>query len=276
MPKNKKTLLYLHGGAYVACGAETHGPLITTLSEYSHSDVYFPIYGLAPKNPFPCAINDALNTYKYLLDNEISADKIFVAGDSAGGGLTLALLQKIREENLKGALDNKNLSEENKKDQPNEIIGTNIRLKGDRPIHYENIENSSYRFNLDNDNYYDGLSSFSLQKPRIRNYIHEWIFHEMMGDFGLIKLNYHFFHLYINGENHGLFALEEKLSKEIVERNQRRNGPIFTSVNFINTRDDPALKIYKDKYWSRPDNIELAKIATNKLSNFLRKINETR
>ena len=98
--KNKKTLLYLHGGAYVACGAETHGPLITTLSEYSHSDVYFPIYGLAPKNPFPCAINDALNTYKYLLDNEISADKIFVAGDSAGGGLTLALLQKIREENL--------------------------------------------------------------------------------------------------------------------------------------------------------------------------------
>ena len=74
--------------------------LITTLYEYSHSDVYFPIYGLAPKNPFPCAINDALNTYKYLLDNEISADKIFVAGDSAGGGLTLALLQKIREENL--------------------------------------------------------------------------------------------------------------------------------------------------------------------------------
>ena len=54
--KNKKTLLYLHGGAYVACGAETHGPLITTLSEYSHSDVYFPIYGLAPKNPFPLLV----------------------------------------------------------------------------------------------------------------------------------------------------------------------------------------------------------------------------
>ena len=98
---NKKTLLYLHGGAYVACGPETHGPLITRLSEYSQCDVYFPIYGLAPKNPFPCAINDALNTYKYLIDKEVSADKIFIAGDSAGGGLTLALLQKIREENLK-------------------------------------------------------------------------------------------------------------------------------------------------------------------------------
>ena len=97
---NKKTLLYLHGGAYVACGPETHGPLITRLSEYSQCDVYFPIYGLAPKNPFPCAINDALNTYKYLIDKEVSADKIFIAGDSAGGGLTLALLQKIREEKL--------------------------------------------------------------------------------------------------------------------------------------------------------------------------------
>lgn len=151
------------------------------------------------------------------------------------------------------------------------VLNARIRLKGGRKMHWEEKKTSSYNFYLNDNQYLMGMSTFTIHKPGARNYIHEWIFHEMMGDFGLIKLNYHFFHLYINGENHGLYVLEEKLSKEIVERNQRRNGPIFTSVNFINTRDDiSALKIYKDKYWSRPENIELAKIATNKLSNFLK------
>ncbi len=150
-------------------------------------------------------------------------------------------------------------------------LNAKIRLKGGRKMHWEEKKTSSYNFYLEDDQYLMGMSTFTIHKPGARNYIHEWIFHEMMGDFGLIKLNYHFFHLYINGESHGLYALEEKLSKEIIERNQRRNGPIFTSVNFINSPDEiAALKIYKEKYWSRPENIELAQIATNKLSNFLK------
>ena len=98
--KSNKTLLYLHGGGYVACGPETHGALITQLSLITNSHVVFPIYRLAPENPFPAAIEDALITYKDLLEKGISPNEIFIAGDSAGGGLTLALLQKIRSKEL--------------------------------------------------------------------------------------------------------------------------------------------------------------------------------
>ena len=97
---SNKTLLYLHGGGYVACGPETHGALITQLSLITNCHVVFPIYRLAPENPFPAAIEDALATYKNLLEVGINANEIFIAGDSAGGGLTLALLQKIKSEEL--------------------------------------------------------------------------------------------------------------------------------------------------------------------------------
>ena len=93
--KSNKTLLYLHGGGYVACGPETHGPLITQLSLMAKTHVLFPIYRLAPEYPFPAAIEDAVTSYRYLLDQGIEPREIFVAGDSAGGGLTMALLQKI-------------------------------------------------------------------------------------------------------------------------------------------------------------------------------------
>tara|TARA_B100001996_G_C18651691_1_gene589629 strand:- start:988 stop:1911 length:924 start_codon:yes stop_codon:yes gene_type:complete len=98
--QSNKTLLYLHGGGYVACGPETHGALITELSLIAKTHVLFPIYRLAPEHPFPAAIEDALSSYKYLLNEGIDSREIFIAGDSAGGGLTMALLQKIKEENL--------------------------------------------------------------------------------------------------------------------------------------------------------------------------------
>lgn len=98
--KSNKTLLYLHGGGYVACGPDTHGALITQLSLVTNSHVEFPIYRLAPENPFPAAIEDALKAYKYVLKKNKNSKEIFIAGDSAGGGLTLALLQKIKSEKI--------------------------------------------------------------------------------------------------------------------------------------------------------------------------------
>merc|ERR1711964_919237 len=156
----------------------------------------------------------------------------------------------------------------------NKKLDARIRLKGGRAIHWKDKSKSSYNFYLREGQYIKGMRTFTIHKPGVRNYIHEWIYHEMMGDMGLIKSNYDFVHLYINGENHGLYALEEKMSKEIIERNKRRNGPIFTSVNFISdflirSKGNVALKIYNDKFWSRPENIELAKVATNKLTDFI-------
>ena len=73
------------------------------------------------------------------------------------------------------------------------------------------------------------LKNFQLQKPRARNYIYEWIFHELNSEIeDSISLKYEFFNLYINGENYGLYVLEESFSHILIERSKKRNGPIFS------------------------------------------------
>ena len=96
--KNKNIILYLHGGGYVTCGPETHATLVTQLSRISGSRTVFPIYRLAPENPFPAAIEDCLSVYKDLIKEGISPKNISLIGDSAGGGLVMALLQIFNKE----------------------------------------------------------------------------------------------------------------------------------------------------------------------------------
>ena len=97
---NEGVILYLHGGGYVTCGPETHASLVTQLSEFTRSKIIFPEYRLAPKDPFPAAIDDCLMVYKELIRNGIDSKNISLVGDSAGGGLVMALLQIIQRDNL--------------------------------------------------------------------------------------------------------------------------------------------------------------------------------
>tara|TARA_R110000868_G_scaffold157512_2_gene384807 strand:- start:5573 stop:6514 length:942 start_codon:yes stop_codon:yes gene_type:complete len=90
-------LLYLHGGGYILCSPDTHRPLIATLAKKSGSRALVIDYRLAPEHPFPAAIDDALKAYRWLLAQGTPASSITVAGDSAGGGLTLALLLSLRD-----------------------------------------------------------------------------------------------------------------------------------------------------------------------------------
>ncbi len=153
-------------------------------------------------------------------------------------------------------------------DKDNKYSGE-IRLKGDRKVHFVEKEKSSYKVKLDKDQYYLGLRKFSLQKPRIRNYIHEWIFHEMAGDLDLIRIKYEFLNLSINGEQKGLYVLEEGFGKELVERNKRRNSPIFgLNEDLYEETDDPVFEIYNKKYWSKDENKDLARVASQKLRDF--------
>ena len=71
-------------------------------------------------------------------------------------------------------------------------IPVKIRLKGDRNSHYEEIEKSSYKIIIRSEEKLMGIKKFSFIKPRIRNYIHEWLFHEFSGEGRLIKLKYNF------------------------------------------------------------------------------------
>lgn len=90
-------LYYLHGGGYVACSPATHRPLTSWLTKLLGSRTFALDYRLAPEHRFPAALEDAIAGYRWLRSQGIAAGEIVVAGDSAGGGLTLALLIALRD-----------------------------------------------------------------------------------------------------------------------------------------------------------------------------------
>src|SRR5713226_6743944 len=88
-------LLYFHGGGYFGCSAESHRP-ITVYYALHGFRVFAPDYRLAPENPFPAAVDDAVAFYRALLTAGYSPRNIVVAGESAGGGLSLSLMLALR------------------------------------------------------------------------------------------------------------------------------------------------------------------------------------
>lgn len=89
-------VLYLHGGAYVTGSPRTHRGLTSRLARDAKVCVAVPDYRLAPEHPHPAAVDDAMAAYQGLLDQGIPANKIIVAGDSAGGGLSMALALRLK------------------------------------------------------------------------------------------------------------------------------------------------------------------------------------
>lgn len=93
-------LLYLHGGGYVSGSVSTHIGMTSRLSGASQAKVLALDYRLGPEHPFPAAVEDAVAAYRWLLNEGFDAQRIAVSGDSAGGGLTVALLLALRSESL--------------------------------------------------------------------------------------------------------------------------------------------------------------------------------
>lgn len=96
----RQTVLYLHGGGYVAGHPRVYRNFCSRLAHGLSADVYVPDYRLAPESPFPAALDDARAAYEALLAQGISPQQLTVAGDSAGGGLTLSLLLSLRDAKL--------------------------------------------------------------------------------------------------------------------------------------------------------------------------------
>lgn len=92
-----RILLYLHGGAWFMGSTNTHRAFVSYLSHASRVRVLSINYRLAPENPFPAGLDDCIIAYEWLMQAGITADKIVVAGDSAGGNLALALLVALRD-----------------------------------------------------------------------------------------------------------------------------------------------------------------------------------
>ncbi|MFP7298336.1 alpha/beta hydrolase [Neobacillus niacini] len=104
--KGDMVILYLHGGGYGYCSADTHRSLAARVMIEAGVKVLLPEYRLAPEHPFPAAIEDTLTIYRWLLKQGYDSSKIIFAGDSAGGGLSAATTLALRDQSepLPGAL----------------------------------------------------------------------------------------------------------------------------------------------------------------------------
>ena len=91
-----RVILFLHGGGYVIGSMRTHREMISRLSRATGARALGLDYRLAPESPFPAPVEDTLAAYRWLLSNGVNPKKIAIAGDSAGGGLTVAALVALR------------------------------------------------------------------------------------------------------------------------------------------------------------------------------------
>jgi monoterpene epsilon-lactone hydrolase len=95
-----RAVLYLHGGGYAIGSLNTHRRLAYDISATSAARVLLIDYRLAPEHPFPAAVDDAASAWRWLLQQGFATNRRAIAGDSAGGGLTIAALVNLRDKKL--------------------------------------------------------------------------------------------------------------------------------------------------------------------------------
>jgi acetyl esterase/lipase len=94
-------ILYLHGGGYIVGSPLSHRHLVAEIGRAARMRALAIDYRLAPEHPCPAAVEDAVSAYRWLLDRGIEPRRIVIAGDSAGGGLTVATLVSLRDQNIR-------------------------------------------------------------------------------------------------------------------------------------------------------------------------------
>jgi acetyl esterase/lipase len=92
-----RVLLFIHGGGYSSGSLRSHRHMVAEVGRLARLRTLALDYRLAPENPFPAGLDDVLAAYHFLIGLGITADRIVMAGDSAGGGLTLAAVLALRD-----------------------------------------------------------------------------------------------------------------------------------------------------------------------------------
>ena len=111
--------------------------------------------------------------------------------------------------------------------EDNVLKPCNVRLKGDLPDHWLTSK-WSLRVKMKGENLVSGMSRFSIQNPITRSNTLEWLFLETLRKEGLMGVRYDFVNIVINGKSKGIYAIEEYISKEFVENNNRREGVVIS------------------------------------------------
>lgn len=97
---SEHSILYLHGGGYVVGAPKDYREMVPRIARAAQARALFADYRLAPEHPHPAAVEDAVAAYRWLLANGARPGGIVVAGDSAGGGLTVAALVALRDQGV--------------------------------------------------------------------------------------------------------------------------------------------------------------------------------
>ncbi len=95
-----RRMLYLHGGGYVGGSPRSHRPMVARIAEAAHATAIVAEYRLGPEHACPAAFEDAVAVYRWMLEGGAEPERIVVAGDSAGGGLTVALALALKDMGL--------------------------------------------------------------------------------------------------------------------------------------------------------------------------------
>jgi len=135
----------------------------------------------------------------------------------------------------------------------NDTVKLAIKLKGDRPIHYKKQKGWSFRLKSNN-TLYKNLNAFSLHHPGCRNYIYEEIYHKLLKSQQIHFLHYDFVQLNINGNNWGVYALEEFFSQKFFINNSLIPSAVFRFSEDYGTAYSsyPLFKPFKGSYTNNP------------------------
>jgi len=185
----------------------------------------------------------------------------------------ILILEKNRQDILEGKLTG---SGDDRFKTVKASIATNddkfdisLRIKGDRIQNFINMDSISYKIKINKNESFKNMRKFSLIKPRIRNYIHEWLFHEFGRTQNLTTINYDFVYLNVNGKNNGLYAIEENFDSWLIEKNKDRYGPIFSMrEEFDEDFMSSEFELYNKNFWKKDENLLLASTAIKKLKLF--------
>lgn len=129
-----------------------------------------------------------------------------------------------------------------------------IKLKGVHSEHWEDPLRWSFNVKIDENKNILGLKKFSIQKVSTRDYLYEWLFMKALKNNGLISHRSEYFNVILNGNDLGLYYLEEVYSKNLIENNDRREGPIIGLdknlwINEANNLNDLSINSLEESFW---------------------------
>lgn len=145
-----------------------------------------------------------------------------------------------------------------------------IKLKGVHSEHWKHPNKWSFKIKLLDDKSIDGIKRFSIQQPKTRDFVYEWLFMKALKKENLISHRTRFIETQVNGNDLGIYFLEEQHSKQLIENNNRREGPIIGLdknlwIKEANNLNNLTVNVLDDSFWRakiKPVQFQDTKIGT--------------